>query len=466
MKTVFTADFLFCRGDTDLNDRSMNMCEGPILKKVIIYTLPIIATGLLQLLFNAADLVVVGRCCGKLSIAAVGSTGPLINLIVNLFMGLSVGSGVSVAHALGAKDDAEVHKTVHTSIPVSLVCGVVLTLVGVFGADTFLKMMSSPDDVIGLSSVYLKIYFLGITSNLVYNFGAAILRAAGDTRSPLLFLTAAGVINVILNVFFVMAFRMNVAGVALATTLSQTLAAALVLRALVKRTDACRLEFKKLRFHKLQMLKILRIGIPAGIQSSLFAVSNVIIQSSVNSFGSVVVSGNAAAQNIEGFVWITMNSFSQTALNFTGQNAGAKRYDRVLRVLWACLGCVTVCGVLFGFSVHLLDYPLLHIYITDSEAAIAYGAVRIAYICLPYFLCGMMDVTTGAIRGLGSSIIPMLITVIGVCVMRVAWIYTVFQIPQYHTPESLYISYPISWLVTFLAQLITYFIVYRKRTRV
>lgn len=441
------------------------MCNGPILKRVILYTLPIIATGILQLLFNAADLIVVGQYCGSISIAAVGATGSLINLITNLFMGLSVGSGVTVAHALGAQDDDRVHKAVHTAIPIAVICGFILTLVGIFGADYFLKLMRTPDNVLSLSATYIKIYFLGITSTLVYNFGASILRAAGNTKGPLIYLTAAGIINVILNIFFVAALNMNVAGVALATAISQTAAAALIIRALMKRGDACRLDLKKLQFHKRQLFKILKIGVPAGIQSSLFSLSNVIIQSSINSFGDIVMSGCAAAANIEGFVWITINAFSHTAINFVGQNVGANKYKRVRKILWTCLACVVVTGGVFGASAFLLSRPLLNIYITDSAEAIGYGVTRIAFICLPYFLCGLMDTTTGAIRGLGSSIAPMIITIGGVCGMRILWIFTIFEMPQYHTLESLFISYPISWTITFIVQLITFFIIYTRRTK-
>lgn len=311
----------------------------------------------------------------------------------------------------------------------------------------------------------LKFTFLGITSTIVYNYGAAILRAAGDTKGPLIFLTVAGVINVVLNIFFVTVFKMNVAGVALATAISQTISAVLIILALRKRTDACKFSFRKMRFHKRQLIKMLTIGIPAGIQSSLFSLSNVIIQSSINSFGDVVMAGSAAAANIEGFVWITINSFSQTAINFVGQNVGAKKYDRVRRVVCTCLACVVVTGVLFGTTAYLLSHQLLSIYITDSAEAIGYGVTRIAFICLPYFICGLMDTTTGAIRGLGSSMAPMIITIAGVCGLRILWIYTIFQMPQYHTLESLFISYAISWAITFIAQLITFFILYSKQKK-
>ena len=448
-----------------MNNSYSDMCEGPIFKNIVFYTVPIILTSLLQLLFNAADLVVVGRFCGSVSVGAVGATGSLINLIVNLFIGLSVGAGVRTAQTLGSGDYAEVHNTIHTSIPAALISGVVLTFVGVFCSRFLLEMMDTPDDVIGLSTIYMQIYFCGITSSMVYNFGSAILRAAGDTKGPLIYLTIAGVVNVILNVFFVVVFRMDVAGVALATAISQTIAAVLVVIALTRRPDACRLHLRQMKINLRTLSAIMRVGIPAGIQSSLFAISNVIIQSSINSFGSVAMSGNAAAGNIEGFVYVSMNAFHQTALNFTGQNFGARRFDRIKKIALTCLGCVAAVGLVLGASVCLVSKPLLSIYITDSAAAIEYGIIRMMYICLPYFLCGIMDVTTGLMRGMGVSFAPMLITVLGVCGFRIGWIYTVFRIPQYHTLPVLYLSYPISWLATFVVELIVFIMILRRYER-
>ena len=438
------------------------MLSGPLLPNIILYTVPIILTSLLQLLFNAADLVIVGRFCGSISVAAVGATGSITNLMVNFFVGLSVGAGVTVAHGLGSREDTVVHNTVHTALPTALVSGVLLTIVGVSFSGTFLRWMGTPETVLPLSSLYMQIYFAGITFTMVYNFCAAILRAAGDTKSPLVFLSFAGVLNVVLNIFFVTVMHMNVAGVALATTISQAVSAVLVTWALMKRTDACRLELKKMKFHKLQLAKMLRIGLPAGIQSSLFSISNVLIQSSINSFGDVLMSGNAAAGNIEGFVYVSLNAFHQTAVNFMGQNAGAKQYKRVLNTLLDCLGLATVTGLVLGTLVYVCGPTLLSMYITDSQEAIGYGMLRLGYVALPYFLCGLMDVSTGALRGLGESFIPMLISVLGVCGIRIGWIYTIFQIPKFHTPGSLYISYPISWAITFLFQMIAFFLVYRN----
>lgn len=445
--------------------KKIDMCNGPLFSGIIRHTVPIILTSILQLLFNAADLVVVGRFCGSISVAAVGATGSLSNLIVNLFIGLSVGCGVSVAQAIGARDDEATHRTIHTAIPAAIISGIVLTVIGVSLSETFLGWMGTPENVLELSSVYMKIYFCGMTFNMVYNFGASILRAAGDTKGPLIFLSSAGVINIILNVIFVTQFNMNVAGVALATTISQGISAALVISALMKRTDACKFSFKKMHFYSHQLKRMLSIGIPAGIQGSLFSISNVIIQSSINSFGDVLMSGNAAAVNIEGFVYVLMNAFHQSALNFTGQNVGAMNYKRVKKILFICLGCVSVAGLVSGGLVYIFGKQLLSIYITDSPEAIAYGMTRLSLICLPYFLCGLMDTTTGAIRGMGVSLSPMIITILGVCVFRIGWVFTVFQLPQFHTPSCLYFSYTVSWSVTFLIELLAFFMIYKKRAK-
>ena len=444
---------------------SQRMLRGPLLPSILLYTIPIILTSLLQLLFNAADLVVVGRWCGSVAVAAVGATGSITNLIVNLFIGLSVGSGVTMAHALGGQNEDAAQKTVHTTLPIALISGLFLTVIGVIFSETFLRLMGTPDDVLPLSAKYMRIYFCGITFTMVYNFCASILRAAGDTKSPLIFLTLAGIINVVMNVLFITKLGMDVDGVALATVISQGVAAILVVIAMMRRTDESRLELKKLRIYKVQLLKIIRIGLPAGLQSSMFSISNVIIQSSVNSFGSVVMSGNAAAGNIEGFVYATMNAFQQTAVNFTGQNLGAHRYDRIRKILWWCLGSVTVVGLVLGLTVYGFGPKLLSIYITDSPEAIQYGMLRLAYMCIPYFLCGTMDVSSGALRGLGSSFAPMVISVLGVCGMRIGWIYTIFQIPQFHSVDTLFLSYPISWAITYAAQLFAFlylFARYRK----
>lgn len=448
-----------------VKSKSQSMLQGPLLGSIISYTVPIILTSILQLLFNAADLVVVGRFCGSISVAAVGATGSITALIVNLFIGLSVGAGVTVAHGVGSREDQVVHRTVHTAIPMALISGVILTVLGILLSEKLLTMMGTPENVLRLSTVYMQIYFGGITFTMIYNFAASILRAVGDTKSPLVFLTIAGVINVLLNLIFVTVLHMNVAGVALATTISQAFSAIAMVVVLMKRNDASRLYPAKLHIYTEQMKKMIRIGLPAGIQSSLFSISNVMIQSSVNSFGDILMSGNAASQNIEGFLYVTMNSFHQTAVNFIGQNVGAKQYDRVKKIVWICLACVLVTGFGMGTLICGFGENLLSIYITDSAEAIRWGLVRMSIICRFYFLCGLMDVSTGALRGMGASVSPMIISVLGVCGVRIGWIATIFQIPQFHTPECLYSSYIFSWTLTFLIQLYAFLKIYRKHTK-
>lgn len=447
--------------------REINMLRGPLFKNIILYTIPIILTSVLQLLFNAADLVVVGNfgANGSDSVAAVGATGAITNLIVNMFMGLSVGSGVTVAHALGAHDSKGVHRVVHTALPTALVSGITLSVIGIIFSENFLVLMGTHADILPLSTLYMRIYFAGMTFNMVYNYGASILRAAGDTKSPLIFLALAGVINVLLNLVFVIVLHMDVAGVALATTTAQAISAVLVVMALMRRNDSVKFDPRKMRFHSKALKKMLIIGIPSGVQGSLFSISNVLIQSSVNSFGKVFMAGNAAAGNIEGFVWVIMNAFHQTALNFCGQNEGARQHKRVKKVLFICLGLVTLFGFAAGGLVYLFGKQLLSIYIPDSAQAIQYGLIRFGFVALPYFLCGLMDVTTGAIRGIGASISPMIITVLGVCGFRIGWILTIFKIEQFHTPECLYFSYPISWLATFLFELLAFYIIYKRRVK-
>lgn len=442
---------------------NVDMLNGPLFGNIVRFTIPIILSSILQLLFNAADLVVVGQFCGSVSVAAVGSTSSLCSLIVNLFVGLSVGAGVCVAQAVGSGDGDRQSKTVHTAIPVAIIGGVVLTVVGVLFAPTLLGWMGTPADVIDLSTVYVRLYFCGMVPAMLYNFGSAILRAVGDTKGPLIYLTAAGVLNVALNVVFVTALHMDVAGVALATTISQVLSAVLVLRSLARREDACRLDWRQIGIHRRPLLRILQIGLPTGVQSSLFSISNVLIQSSINSFGSEAMSGSAAAGNIEGFLYMTMYAFSQTAMNFIGQNVGARRFDRVRRIFWICLITMLVLSAILCVVTLLFAEPLLGVYITDSAAAIEVGMRRLLIVVGTYVLCGAMDVTVGAIRGMGSSLAPMIISVVGVCGFRIAWIETIFA--QHHTLDVLYMSYPISWAISFLVQLVVLIVLLRRSTK-
>ena len=434
-----------------------NMLEGPLFGGVIAYTIPVMLSGVLQLLFNAADLIIVGKFCGSVSVGAVGATGSLTALIVNLFVGLSVGAGVAVAHGIGSRDEQQVREAVHTAVPLALIGGAILTVAGVTLSEPLLILMGTPENTLPLSVVYMEIYFLGITFTVVYNFCAAILRAAGDTRSPLIFLTLSGVINVVLNVFFVTVFHMNVAGVALATIISQGIAATLSTVALMRRKDACQLQLRRMRIHKRVLKKIVRIGLPAGIQSSLFAISNVMIQSSVNSFGDIFVSGNAAAGNLEGFLYVALNSFHQTTVNYVGQNVGARQYRRANNTVWLCQGCVIVTGIAIGVFLNVFGETLLGFYISDSAEAIACGLTRFRYVAIPYFIFGLLEVSTGALRGYGRSFGPMLVSVLGICGIRLLWVFAVFPIPAFHSPKWLYLSYPISWIITLTVQMILFF---------
>lgn len=441
--------------------KDVNMLEGSVFKGIISFAIPVIATGFLQMLFNAADLVVLGRFCGSTSVGAAGSTVSITNLLINFFMGCAVGCGVAVAHAVGEKDTNGLHKVVHTAIPASIIIGIFLTVLGLLFSGSLLTVMGTPKEQLRLATVYMRIIFCGITFNMVYNFCAAILRALGDTRSPLVYLTFSGALNVVLNVIFVTGFHMDVAGVALATIISQFVSAVLVVIALMHRTDAARLLLSKLKIYKESLVKILKIGIPSGIQSSMFSISNVLIQSSINSLGAVVVSGSAAASNIEGFVYIIMNGFYQATLNFVGQNYGFKNFKRIKDTVKKSLVAVAIAGVGSAILVYLFAKPLLSLYITDNPSAIESGIERLAFVCLPYFLCGLMEVTTGAIRGVGVSTVPMIISIVGVCVLRVVWVATVFAVVG--TLSSLLLCYSVTWAITFIAQFIAFSVIYKRK---
>ncbi len=435
----------------------IDMTHGPILKKLLLFTVPLILSSILQLLFNAADVVVVGRFArqGDLCLAAVGSTGSLTSLIVNMFVGLSVGTNVVVARAWGSGDHKAMEESVHTSMLVSVVSGVILAVVGVIGARVFLEWMNTPEEVIDLSSLYLRIYFAGMPANMIYNFGSAILRSVGDTRRPLIYLIIAGVLNVILNLFFVIVLHMDVEGVALATIISQAVSAALVVICLMRSEGGLRLTLKKLRIAGNMLKEIARIGLPAGFQGVLFSISNVMIQSSINAFGATVMAGSSAAGNLEGFVYVGMNAFHQAAVSFSSQNLGAGEYKRIWRIAVVCQVCVTVVGLLMGVGVWFFGSELLRIYTTSQEVVNA-GLVRLSYVCLPYALCGMMDVMTGSLRGIGYSVMPMLVSILGICVFRVAWIATVCKLPACSDIDFVYLSYPISWIITLIAHTICF----------
>lgn len=440
----------------------IDMSHGPVLRKMLMFTLPLMCSGILQLLFNAADVIVVGRFAGDNSMAAVGSNAALINLLTNLFIGLSVGANVLAARYIGANREKELHNTVHTSIALSLSSGVVMAAVGVAGARQVLIWMQAPPEVLDLAALYLRIYFLGMPAVLLYNFGAALLRAKGDTRRPLYFLLLAGVINVVLNLVLVIKFQLDVAGVAIATVISQFVSAGLVIVCLMREESGIHLSLRALRFHREQLTRILRVGLPAGVQGVIFALSNVVIQSSINSLGAVVMAGSAASSNLEGFVYAAMNAIYQATLSFTSQSVGAGKHDRVNRILLTGLGCVLVTGLLLGNGVWLLGRQLLHIY-SVKTAVVEAGIVRLGIVCAPYAICGMMDVMVGALRGIGYSVMPMIVSLMGACVLRLVWIATVFQIPRYHTPECVYWSYPVTWTITLLAH-IGCFILAKRRT--
>ncbi len=442
---------------------TLNITQGPLLKSIILYTIPLILSGLLQLLFNAADLIVVGHFCGSISVAAVGSTSSLTSLTITLFIGLSVGGSVVVAQAIGAEDHGSVHRSVHTIIPLALIAGVILTFVGIFCSGSFLKLMATPENVLPLSKLYMQVFFCGMPFNMLYNFASSILRAAGDTKTPLVSLSVAGALNFVLNVIFVAFFDLNVLGVALATAISQIVSAAWVILTLTHRNDSCRLILSKNRFYKDELLKIIRIGLPSGIQASIFDLSNVIVQSSVNSFGEAFVSGNAAAASLTGFVYVAIYSFMQTTTTFVGQNVGAKNYPRVRKILTTTLACSFISALTLGSLMYIFGRPLLSLYISDSVEAIEYGMKRLLWVGIPYFLCGLMDSTTGALRGMGASVTPMVISILGVCGIRIGWIFTVFR--YYHTPETLFLAYIASWTFTFVSLLIAFTIVYKKKSK-
>lgn len=441
----------------------IDMCNGPLLGKLLIFYIPLMLSGVLQLLFNAADIVVVGRFAGSEALAAVGSTSSLINLIVNVFIGLSVGTNVLVARFYGAGKKKELSDMVHTAVMTSFVCGILLIFVGILLAKPALRLMATPENVIEQATLYMCIYFVGMPAMMSYNFGSAVLRAVGDTKRPLYYLLIAGVINVVLNLFFVTVFHMGVAGVAAATVISQVVSAVLVLRCLALTDSDYKLNLKELKIVPDKLAKMVQIGLPAGLQGALFSVSNVLIQSSVNSFGHVAMAGNTAASNIEGFVYTSMNAFHQTAISFTGQNYGARNYKRIGKILLICQVLVIGVGLIMGNAAYFFSDRLLLLYSTDAEV-IRYGVLRLGIICTTYCLCGMMDVMVGSLRGMGYSVMPMLVSLTGACLFRIVWICTVFQ--EFHTLKCLYWSYPISWGLTFLVHLVCFAVVYRKLQKV
>ena len=433
----------------------IDMVNGPILNKMLMFALPVMAASILQLLFNAADIIVVGRFAGDDSLAAVGSTTSLINLMVNLFVGLSIGANVLTARYFGAHKGRELNETLHTAVALSLISGLVLAVIGIVFAEPILVMMKSPEDVLNLAVVYLRIYFIGMPAMMVYNFGSAILRARGDTQRPLYFLAISGVINVLLNLFFVIKLDMNVAGVASATTISQVISAGMIVTCLFREEGDFRLDIRKLRIHKQRLLGIMQVGLPAGFQGVLFSLSNVLIQSAINTFGDTVIAGNSAASNLEGFVYFAMNAFYQAAISFTSQNMGAGKFERITPIMKRSMICVLVTGLVLGIAGYIASPLLLGIYSTSS-AVIAAGTVRMAFVCAPYVLCGMMEVMVGMLRGLGYSIAPMIVSLVGACLSRIVWVTILFEVMSSPPIQLVYVSYPVTWALTLMVHIFCY----------
>lgn len=443
------------------------MLQGPIFPKVMLFSLPLAATGILQLLFNAADVIVVGKFAGSISLAAVGATSALINLLIGLFMGVSIGVNILVAREYGCRHEDNVRRTIHCSFALGLILGALVLVIGLVFSTPLLRLMDTPADVLPLSSEYLRIYFLGVPGMLLYNFGAAVLRAFGDTKRPLVFLLFSGIVNLLLNLFFVIVCHMGVAGVAIATVVSQYVSLYLVVRCLMRADDCSKLILRQIRLTKTEALQMLAIGLPAGMQSVIFNISNVLIQSAVNSFGSDVIAANTAAANIEAFTYTAVNAVFHAAVTFTSQNLGALKLERIGRIFAACAAAVLIIGVPLCALVYLFRDPLLSLYISRSDPAyrtiLAYGRVRLAYIGCLEFLCGLMDMSGGMVRGLGRDWLPMFVSALGACVLRIVWIATIFQ--WNHQLPVLYFSYPVSWVVTAVTHLICFIIIFKKISR-
>lgn len=437
----------------------VDMINSPLFSRIIVYAIPIMLSGILQLTFNAVDLIMVGKFAGSEAMGAVGSTASLVGLLVNLFNGLAVGANVLVARAYGANQIKNLKESVHTSIAVSIVGGIILIFIGLFFSRPILQLMDTPPEIIDNAALYLKIYFAGMPIFMLYNFGSAILRAVGDTKRPLYFMTLAGVINVILNYILVKFFFMGVAGVAIATVVSQLVAVILVLRILIKTEGVYKLTPSKIKIHKDKMLQMMKIGLPAGLQGCLFSISNVLIQSSVNSFGASCVAGNTAASNVEGIIYTAMNSFYHSAISFVGQNYGAGKLKRIKKIMLYCVINVTIVGFVLSTIVLMFSEALLGFYGTTGEQ-IQFGIVRLQYVCKFYFLCGIMDTFVGVLRGMGYAFVPMIVSLSGACLFRVIWVYTIFE--HYRTLESLYVSYPISWTLTLSTHFICILFIYKK----
>ena len=443
---------------------SIDMTGGPLLSGILQFSLPLAATGMLQLLFNAADAIVVGKFAGSTALAAVGATSSLVNLIVNTFIGISVGVNILIARRVGCRNEDGVRRASHCAIALSAVLGLLMMLLGLFLSRPLLELMDTPADILEKSSLYLTIYFIGVPFTLIYNFGAAILRAYGDTKRPMLYLTISGIINAVLNLFFVIVCKIDVAGVAIATVISQVVSVVLVMRCLMCFDGWAQIHLKELRIHKAEAIQMLQIGLPAGLQTTLFNISNVMVQSAVNGFGADVVAANTASSNIAAFTYTAMNSVYHAAITFTSQNLGARLYDRINKIFWSCNAAVLIIGIPLCALSTIFGPQLLSVYIARSDPAfdviIQAGMVRTYYTTTVYILCGLMDACCGMVRGLGAAWIPMLVSLTGACLLRIVWIWTLFRWD--HTLQMLYVSYPISWVVTTLAHLICYVVIWKR----
>ena len=441
------------------NKYEIDMCNGSIMDKLISFALPLMLSGILQLMFNAVDIVVVGRFSGSQALAAVGSTTALINVFTNLFIGISLGTNVLAARFYGAGKSKEMSETVHTSITLALITGVAMAVIGLLFSRWSLEIMGTPDDVIAQATLYMKIYFLGMPFFMLYNYGAAILRAVGDTKRPLFYLIISGVINAILNMILVIVFHMAVEGVAIATVISQLISCVLVLRCLYRSEGSYQLRFSKLTMKKAYLMQIFQVGVPAGIQSTVINFSNALLQSSVNSFGSIAMAGYTAANNLLGFLYASVNSITQACMSFTSQNYGVGKWKRMDRVLIDCMILTTGVALVIGGAFYGFGPEILKIY-TDNEEVVRSGMEILSFTTLTYFLCGLMDLFPGALRGMGHSAVPMILSVLGTVGTRVVWIFLIF--PQHRSLDILFISYPVSWLLTILMQVICFGFVRKK----
>lgn len=441
------------------NRYEIDMCKGPLVSKILLFAIPLALSGILQQAYNAADMVVVGRFVGSNELAAIGSVGSISGLLVSLFMGLSVGVNILVARYFGSKSEKDIEETVHTSILISVIAGVILTVAGMALSRTLLEWMDTPEAIISHAVLYMRIYFLGTIGMLLYNFGAAVLRGVGNTRTPLYILLFSGAVNVILNLVLVLIFHMGVAGVGIATIVSQYLSAVLVVIVLMKTDGVYRLDLFKLRIVPDKLKKMASRGIPTGLESALFNIANVLIQSSVNSFGEDVVAGNTAGGNIEAFAYIAMNCFYQATISFVSQNYGARQFKRINKVILICCGFATAMGLILGNTVFLAGDTLLKLY-TDDPDVIYYGKQRLMIIGTTYFLCGLQEVMRGALRGLDRSVLAMTVSLVGACGLRILWINTVFR--AVHSYQVLLLCFPISYIAVFGAALIFYWIIQKK----